>query len=46
MNESAADPLADSPAFVEFQQGISARLDGPPEPKPAKLIGAYRFLTP
>jgi len=45
MIEGAADPLADSPAFAEFQQGISARLDGPPEPRVAKLIGAYRFLT-
>ncbi|WP_051342109.1 hypothetical protein [Pseudonocardia spinosispora] len=40
-----ANPLADSPAFAEFQQGAESRLDGPPEPKPAQLIGSYRFLT-
>ena len=43
--ETEDDPLSRSPAFASFQDGIAGRLDGPPLPDEATLIGSYRSWT-
>jgi Antibiotic biosynthesis monooxygenase len=42
--ETDDDPLSRSPAFAAFQRTIHDRLDGPPVPHEAAVIGSYRFL--
>jgi hypothetical protein len=43
--ESGENPLASSPAFAEFQSGVSARCAEGPTPADGRLIGSYHLLT-
>jgi hypothetical protein len=40
-----ANPLAELPAFQEFQAGIADRCAQPPVPAQASIVGSYRFLS-
>lgn len=39
-----ANPLAELPAFREFQAGIAERCPQPPVPAEASVVGSYRFV--
>lgn len=41
--ETDDNPLGGVDAFARFQQGLAERCDEPPNPQPARLVGAYRF---
>jgi hypothetical protein len=42
--EGDANPLAELPAFQEFQKSIGDRLAGKPEVTETELLGAYRVF--
>ncbi len=43
MMDGGSNPLASSTAFQEFQRGIEDRCGEAPTPRPATVVGSYRF---
>ena len=45
IEEEGRNPLADMPAFQEFQREIGDRCDEPPAAQDATVVGSYRFFA-
>jgi hypothetical protein len=44
LHDAAANPLAELPAFQEFQRGLAARVVAPPDAIAATVLGSYRLM--
>lgn len=45
IDDTDANPLADTSAFAEFQRELADRCDDPPAPSDTTIVGSSRFFA-